>query len=147
MAAARPPQTYATHRNFPGYYFAVAAPLTLVALALAVWRVAKAPSFDSALALLTVLALAGTLGASRLMVLVVQNRIIRLEMRLRLREVLPAPLAARIPELTVGQLIGLRFASDAELPTLVERCLAGDLRSAESVKREVREWQPDTLRA
>ena len=47
----------------------------------------------------------------------------------------------------VGQLIGLRFASDAELPALVRQCLAGELRGADAVKRAVRDWQPDTLRA
>lgn len=85
--------------------------------------------------------------ASRIMALSIQDRVIRLEMRLRLREVLPAPLAARIPELTKGQLVGLRFASDAELPGLVERVLRGELVRAKDVKAAVKDWQPDYLRA
>jgi hypothetical protein len=76
----------------------------------------------------------------------VQNRLIRLEMRLRLREVLPAPLAARIPELTVRQLIALRFAGDAELPALVERTLKGDFAKPRDIKRAVTDWQADYLR-
>jgi hypothetical protein len=78
---------------------------------------------------------------------IVQDRVIRLEMRLRLAGVLPPPLAARIGELSVRQLVGLRFASDAELPALVERCLSGELANDEAVKKEVKNWQADWLRA
>ena len=84
---------------------------------------------------------------ARAQTLTVQDRLIRLEMRLRLREVLPAPLAARIDQLTVRQLVGLRFAGDAELPGLVERCLSGALPDDEAVKKEIRTWQADWLRA
>lgn len=85
--------------------------------------------------------------ASRIMALTVQDRVIRLEMRLRLREVLPASLHPRIGSLSRRQLIGLRFASDAELPALVERCLANELVTARAVKEQVRDWQADHLRA
>jgi hypothetical protein len=53
----------------------------------------------------------------------------------------------RIAELTVTQLIGLRFASDAELPSLVERCLAGELKDNEAVKKAVKDWRADHTRA
>jgi hypothetical protein len=72
--------------------------------------------------------------------------VIRLEMRLRLREVLPADLQARIPELTPPQLIGLRFASDAELPELVRRVLTGSLENPRDIKKAVTHWQGDYLR-
>ena len=85
--------------------------------------------------------------ALRTSILIVQNRVIRLEQRIRLATILPDRLRARIPELTVGQIVGLRFASDAELPGLVDRCLAGDLKSAEDVKKAVTSWQSDFLRA
>jgi len=68
-------------------------------------------------------------------------------MRLRLKDVLAPALAARIDELTVSQLVGLRFASDAELPGLVERCLNGQLANGEAVKKEIKNWQADWLRA
>ena len=84
---------------------------------------------------------------ARTQTLAVQDRVIRLEMRLRLKEILPAALAARIGELTVRQLIGLRFASDAEMASLVERCLSGQLANGEAVKKEVKNWQADWLRA
>jgi len=81
------------------------------------------------------------------MALKVQDRVIRLEMRLRLSEVLPADLKGRIPELTTRQLVGLRFASDAELPDLVRRVLAGSLANPTDIKKAVAHWQGDYLRA
>ena len=76
-----------------------------------------------------------------------QNRLIALEMRLRLAATLPPELRTRIPELRLRHLIGLRFAGDAELPGLVERCLRGELATADAIKREIREWRPDFARA
>jgi len=83
----------------------------------------------------------------RSMVLRVQDRLIRLEMRLRLREVLPADLHGRIPALTPRQLIALRFASDAELPALVRDVLAGTLATSKDIKLRIKDWQGDFLRA
>jgi hypothetical protein len=143
----RRPQSYATHRNFPVMYFRVAVPLVASALVIAVVAVWRQPSLVSVALLLGALATLGALGAARVMANTVQDRVIRLEMRWRLREVLPPALHGRIGELSRGQLVGLRFAGDGELPRLVERCLAGELRGAEAVKREVRDWQPDFLRA
>jgi hypothetical protein len=84
---------------------------------------------------------------SRVMVLTVQDRLIRLEMRLRMREVLPADLHGRIRELTPRQLVAMRFASDAELADLMRDVLAGKLATSKAIKASVREWQADWLRA
>ncbi|HWZ27732.1 MAG TPA: DUF6526 family protein [Gemmatimonadales bacterium] len=75
-----------------------------------------------------------------------QDRTIRLEMRVRLRDVLPAELKARIGELTTSQLIGLRFASDAELPGLVRRVLEERIGQRTSIKAMVTDWQADFQR-
>lgn len=75
-----------------------------------------------------------------------QDRIIRLEMRLRLREVLPGDLASRVSEFTLSQLIGMRFASDGELPELARKVLDGELRTATEIKKLVKDWQPDHMR-
>lgn len=82
---------------------------------------------------------------SRTNALKVQDRIIRLEERLRLAQILPEAMRARIPELTEQQLIGLRFASDGEVTDLVRTALDKNLSGAD-IKTSVRNWRPDTFR-
>jgi hypothetical protein len=77
----------------------------------------------------------------------VQDRVIRLEMRLRLAAVLPDDLRARIPTLATRHLVALRFASDAELPGLVRQVLAGSLTDQKAIKKAIVDWQADHLRA
>jgi hypothetical protein len=81
----------------------------------------------------------------RLYALKVQDRIIRLEERVRLARLLPVTLQPRIPELTEGQLIALRFASDGEVTGLVEKTLAGNL-NPKAIKQAVQNWRPDYWR-
>ncbi len=81
------------------------------------------------------------------MVLTVQDRVIRLEVRLRMQQLLPAEIRPRISEFTVGQLVALRFASDAELPDLARKVLQDKLTDRKAIKQLVRDWQPDFVRA
>lgn len=83
----------------------------------------------------------------RVQILTVQDRVIRLEMRMRLRAVLPAEVAGRAEEIPVKQLVALRFASDAELPGLVQDVLSGQLTSGKDIKLRIKDWQADFLRA
>ena len=97
--------------------------------------------------LLLAIALLVLATSVRSMVLRVQDRLIRLEMRLRLREVLSADLQGKIPALTPRQLIALRFASDAELPALVREVLGGSLATTKEIKLRIKDWQGDFFRA
>ena len=81
----------------------------------------------------------------RLYSLKVQDRVIRLEERLRLTQLLSEPLRSRIPELTEGQLCALRFASDAEIPKLVEGALKENLKRGD-IKKAIQNWRPDYWR-
>ena len=83
---------------------------------------------------------------ARVFALTAQDRVIRLEMRLRLRELLPAASHARIPEFTRGQLVALRFASDAELPELAMKVLSDKIEDKRTIKSMIRTWTPDHLR-
>jgi hypothetical protein len=79
--------------------------------------------------------------------LTVQDRVIRLEETLRMRAVLPADLQARIGELTVKQMVALRFAGDGELPDLTRQVLDGKIQDQKAIKKMVRQWRADHLRA
>jgi hypothetical protein len=83
----------------------------------------------------------------RPMILRVQDRLIRLEMQLRLRGLLPPDLQPKIHALTPSQLIALRFASDGELTGLVRDVLAGTLTTRKEIKMRIKDWQGDYLRA
>ncbi len=84
--------------------------------------------------------------ASRLQALKAQDRTIRLEERLRYREILSPELAAKASDMRVGQIIALRFASDAELPELVERTLNGEFATTKEIKLAIKTWRGDYLR-
>jgi hypothetical protein len=140
-------QSYANHRRWSVLHHFIAYPIASLALALAAMAAWKEPTLVNLAIVATALGLPVTLLSARVMSLTVQNRVIRLETRLRLKEVLPPALASRVGELRVRQLVGLRYAGDAELPALVERCLKGELQSSDDVKKAVTDWQPDHLRA
>jgi hypothetical protein len=143
----RPAQTYATHRRFLPLYHFFAIPILAINLLLATYSFIRVPGWWTGWAVVLAAGLVGGVLALRYSILIVQNRIIRLELMLRLSHVLPAETRSRMSELRLGQMVGLRFASDAELPGLVERCLSGDLKSARDIKREIKDWQPDYIRA
>lgn len=140
-------QSYKNHaRFFPLFHF-FASPITSLWALHAIWYAIRNPSRMHAGEALLATAVAAAVFASRLMALKVQDRVIRLEMRLRLKEVLPTAMHARIRDLTARQLVALRFAGDAELPSLVERTLKGELASPKAIKQAITDWQPDYLRA
>jgi len=144
---AEAPQTFKSHaRFFPLFHFVVA-PVLIINFFVAVWQLYKQPSAATAWSVVVALALVGLALAARLMALTVQDRLIRLEMRLRLQQVLPPELVARVGEIERPQFVALRFASDAELPDLVREVLTGKLATQRAIKERVRSWQPDYFRA
>jgi len=84
---------------------------------------------------------------ARLFALAVQDRVIRLEERLRYKHVLPADLQARAGELTINQIVALRFACDAELPDLMRKVLDEKLAARKPIKQLIKTWRPDYQRA
>ena len=130
----------------PVFHFFVM-PVFAINLGWSIYRVSRFFSFGTVMLLL--LAAAFVLAAlyGRMFALTVQDRVIRLEMRLRLRDVLPPDLWARIMEFNVSQLVAMRFASDAELPELARKVLDEHLIDRKAIKKLVKNWQPDLLRA
>jgi hypothetical protein len=138
-------QSYATHRRIDPMYHYAGFGLVLAVLVLAVVLLVRQPGLLSAWVLLASLVLALLFLRLRIYALHNQDRLIRLEETRRMERVLPEPLRARIPELAIGQFVALRFAPDAELPSLVEQALAGRLQPDE-IKRRIAAWRPDTFR-
>jgi len=98
------------------------------------------------LKLLVAVALIVMAFLARLFALGVQDRVIRLEERLRYQRLLPEDLKPRIMEFTINQLVALRFASDAELPDLARKVLHGNLNSRKAIKQMIQNWRADYQR-
>jgi transcription elongation GreA/GreB family factor len=84
--------------------------------------------------------------AARLQALKAQDRLIRLEERLRYTRLLPPELAAQAMTMRTGTTIALRFASDDELEKLVTQVLNGELTTSKEIKRAITNWNGDYLR-
>lgn len=138
-------QNFENHVRTPTMIIACAV-LYLLAIVLAVVSLftAQVPTAVSVI----VASIAGLLTAvsARLYGLSVQDRVVRLEMELRLERVLDGELKDRIHEFTLTQLIALRFASDAELPELARKTFDDGLVKGSEIKRLIKDWQPDHLR-
>jgi hypothetical protein len=140
-------QSYQKHaRLLPGFHFFVI-PVLLVNVLNEMRHLWMEPTRHFAFQVVVAAALLGAAFLSRIQALTVQDRVIRLEMRLRLRAVLPPDLQANIDALTHRQLVALRFASDAEIPELVREVLAGKLSNGKAIKMRIKNWQADWLRA
>jgi hypothetical protein len=142
------PQTFRNHASFDPWFHGLGGILLLVNLVtlitflvlhlrteplLSIWMIGAYAIFTIAL------------FKSRIYSLKMQDRIIRLEERLRLDALLADPLRKRISELTEDQLIGLRFASDGEIPSLVELTLEKNL-DRKQIKERIQNWRPDYWR-
>lgn len=143
--AANSPQTLANHTRLDPAFHLFVLPVSIAA---AIWMIVRLVGHpDLNRAALVVLAIAGVVAALkiRLYALKAQDRIIRLEERLRLTKLLSDALCAQAAELTEAQLIALRFASDGELVALVEQTLANRWKNRE-IKKAIATWRPDYFR-
>ncbi len=139
------PQTLANHTRFDPLFHFFAVPVFAISLVVTIVNLIRHPGLHSAWVVIFVLAAVILVFKTRLYALKVQDRVIRLEERLRLASLLQEPLRSRIAELSEGQLIGLRFASDAEIPTLVHKALS-EKSSRSDIKKAVQHWRPDYWR-
>jgi hypothetical protein len=143
-------QNLANHTKFfPLFHFFVL-PVLLVNLGIQVYRLYEfwnTFTFRGIFNVLLALALIAGFLSARRFALAVQDRVIRLEERLRYQRLLPADLQPRIEEFTVAQLVSLRFASDAELPALARKVLDEKMQERKAIKQLVKSWKPDYLRA
>src|SRR4051812_26279036 len=150
------PQTYANHTRWDPLFHFFVMPVLLITFFGTIWfairnfsnfNIHSAWMINIHSAWMIVLSLAlVVLGLkARLYSLKTQDRIIRLEERLRLATLLPESGRAKIQQLTEGQLVGLRFASDTEVAALADRAVAQKLKNGE-IKKEIKTWRPDYFR-
>lgn len=142
------PQNFKNHTRFdPPWHFFIA-PILLINVIFAIWGLIRHwPDHPHLLpwVVLMSIVLLFAVGKARAHSMVAQDRIIRLEEKLRYAALLPPDLLARSQALTVRQIIALRFASDAELPELIQRALNDNL-SEKQIKQAIVTWRPDYLR-
>ncbi len=141
-------QTFANHTRIVPAFHMVALSILFLNLVYSIYKLVHTWfSFDVLVSLLVAIALLLVALYARMFALAVQDRVIRLEMRLRLETLLPADLKPRIQEFVVAQLIALRFASDAELPDLARDVLDEKVRDKKTIKQMIKTWKADHLRA
>jgi hypothetical protein len=141
-------QSFEHHAKFvPSYHFFVV-PVFLINFLWSLYRLKKLGiSFEGIFGVILAAAFVVLVFQARMFALAVQDRVIRLEERLRYERVLPADLQARSSEFTTAQFVSLRFACDAELPALARKVLDEKLTERKAIKQLIKNWKPDHLRA
>ena len=139
------PQNLANHARFHPTYHMVLAPVFFLNLIVAIVVVIRVPGWLAGWNVVMAIALVLLLILVRTYPMKVQDRVIRLEERLRLTSLLPDALRGRVYELSEKQLIALRFAADKEVPALVQKTLTEHLKPIE-IKQAIAEWRADTWR-
>jgi len=143
--AEKSPQNFANHARFdPPFHFFVL-PVFAISWIVSVVVLVRHPRFYSAWGVVLATAAVVAVLKIRINALRVQDRVIRLEERLRLAALLPESQRAQIAKLSEDQFIGLRFAPDDEVVALVQRALTENL-SRKDLKKAVRNWRPDYWR-
>jgi hypothetical protein len=141
-----PVQSYSNHAKFVPAFHYVGLPLAFLLLVASTLHLFMAPSVEMAMDFVFALVLNIALFYARVFALAAQDRVIRLEERMRMERLFEGDLKARIGDFTTEQLIGLRFASDAELPGLAQRVLDEKIANRKTIKMAVKDWRADHQR-
>lgn len=137
-------QSYSNHRRYHPWHAFVVQPILAVNVAREIERLVQHPGSSQLWSVVFAIGLLVFSFTARGMALTAQDRVIRLEERLRLSR-LPVDQAA-VEALRPGQIVALRFAPDDEVPDLVRRIAGGELKSGNEIKKAIRMWKPDYLR-
>jgi hypothetical protein len=141
-------QNYANHTKWVPLFHFFVLPVLLINFFWSIyrWKVSSF-SWDGLIGMLTALALFLLSLLARTFAMKVQDRVIRMEERQRCERLLPEELQARLEEITPGQFVALRFASDGELPGLINKVLTDKIGDQKTIKQMVKNWRADYLRA
>ncbi len=140
-------QNFENHARIVPAYHRVGFGILIVNFVWSVYRAIRYFSLETVIGLLMAVAIFILFFYARVFALTVQDRVIRLEMTLRLNQLLPPDLRPRIKDFTVAQLVSLRFAGDEELPELARKVLTDNITDRKAIKKMIRNWNPDYLRA
>ncbi|HEV7684782.1 MAG TPA: DUF6526 family protein [Pyrinomonadaceae bacterium] len=140
------PQNFANHTRRHRPYLFFLAPVMVINF---IWWVVTfiiAPSFESAWLIVVSVGLLVLTVLVRTNSLKVQDRVIRLEEKLRYQQLLSPATLQKTAALTVGQIVALRFAGDEELEELVTATLAGKFAKPKDIKMAIKHWRSDYFR-
>ncbi len=140
-----PPQSFANHRRMPPLFFFMLFVVLFIEFVRRGYGFFTAPSLESFWMMVVMFAVIGVAYYARANAQIVQDRVIMFEVKTRLAHVLSEEQRSVIGQLSKPQLIGLRFASDEELPALVEATVKENLSNTE-IKKRVTNWQADWQR-
>lgn len=142
---AEAPQNFSHHTRWDPVFHFFVLPVFAITLIMTIVHLVRRPGLHSAWLIVVVIAAILAIFKIRMYALKVQDRVIRLEERLRLATLIDPSLCSQIASLTESQLVALRFACDAELPALAARALNEKLPAAE-IKKSIQTWRPDYWR-
>jgi hypothetical protein len=140
------PQTFANHTRWHAPFHFFLAPVMIINLIWSIVLLAKNPGLETGRWLIVSLALVVLGALVRTYPLRVQDRLIRLEERIRYQQLLPPSLLQQASALSPGQIVALRFAADDELAELLGAVVSGKLSDPKEIKRAITNWRSDTFR-
>ena len=145
--ADQAPQDFKNHARFVPAFHMVLFPILAVNFIWSIVQLVRSFTFGRVMGVLMAIGIIILFFCARTFALTVQDRVIRMEMRLRLEKLLPDDLRVRVMEFSTSQLVALRFASDEDLPDLARRVLTERIEDRKVIKQLIKKWVPDHLRA